>query len=93
MPVPASEWLKVAGRTHYILRGRIEDVPTGITARVVTQTIDAAGQTPNEAGIAWANHTVRTADRAPEIDPRPDPWAWSWEHPLSQPAPTQCYDS
>lgn len=73
------QMLKVAGRTHYILRGRIEDVPTGITAKVVAQAIDAAGQTPHEAGIAWANHTVRTADRAPEIDPGPDPWARNWE--------------
>lgn len=75
--------LKVAGRTHYILRGLVEDVPAGITAKAVGQALDAAGQAPSEAGIAWANHTVRIADRAPELDPGPEPWAWAWENLLA----------
>ena len=73
------QMLKVGSRTHYIIRGLVEDVPAGVTAKVVAQTIDAAGQAPNEAGIVWANHTVRIVDRAPETDPGPEPWVWNWE--------------
>ena len=84
--------LKVAGRTHYILRGQVENAPSGTTVKAVTEALTAAGMAPSEAGIAWANHTVKAADKTPALDPGPDPWGITWAELLkaaSRPATRQ----
>lgn len=70
--------LKVNRSTRYICRGTVVDAPYGTRPRDVVALIDTAGRAPHDAGIAWANHTCRTAASAPPSEVAPDAWRLTW---------------
>lgn len=71
--------IRVAGRARHIIRGAVSDVPEHTTARTVAAAIETAGYAPSEAGIPWANHVVRAADKVSNAERPPagcPEWAW-----------------
>jgi len=71
--------IRVAGRARHIIRGKISDVPEHTTARAVAAAIETAGYAPTEAGIPWANHAVRAADKLPDAErPAGETPEWTW---------------
>lgn len=71
--------IRVSGRARHIIRGVVSDVPERTTARAVAEAVEAAGYAPAEAGIPWANHVVRAADKVPGAERSPagcPEWTW-----------------
>lgn len=71
--------IRVAGRARHIIRGVVSDVPEHTTARSVAAAVESAGYAPAEAGIPWANHVVRAADKVPDAERPPagcPEWTW-----------------
>jgi len=72
--------VRVAGRARHIIRGVIRDVPEHTTARAIADVIETAGYAPTEAGIVWANHAVRAAEKLPDAERPPgDIPEWTWD--------------
>jgi hypothetical protein len=72
--------IRVAGRARHIIRGIVRDVPEHTIARAVAAAIETAGYAPSEAGIPWANHAVRAADKLPDAErPAGEVPEWTWD--------------
>ena len=71
--------VRVAGRARHIIRGVIRDVPEHTTGKTVAGVIETAGYAPTEAGILWANHAVRAAEKLPDAErPAGEIPEWTW---------------
>ena len=71
--------LRVGQATRRIIRGRVTSVPDRTAPSAVMSALDAAGHAPVEAGIAWANHTVKDAARLSGAEEAPRVLTWDWE--------------
>ncbi len=70
------------GREHHIARRYILDAPEDATASDVRFALDAAGMTPAEFGIEWANHSVIAPGEGHTLDTRGEPETVTWDDVL-----------
>lgn len=70
------------GREHHIARRYVHDAPEDATASDVRFALDAAGMTPAEFGIEWANHAVIAPSEGQVLDTRGEPETVSWDDVL-----------
>jgi hypothetical protein len=68
-----------SGRERHIARRYVLDVPEDVTASDLRFALDAAGMTPVEFGLEWANHSLRPLAREEERDARSEPETITWD--------------
>lgn len=67
------------GREHHIARRFVREAPEDATASDVRFALDAAGLTPAEFGIEWANHSVIAPSEDQNLDTRGEPETVTWD--------------
>jgi hypothetical protein len=70
------------GRENHIARRYVLNAPDDATASDVRFALDAAGMTPVEFGIEWANHSVIAPNEGQVFDTRGEPESVAWEEVL-----------
>src|SRR5215472_3058383 len=68
-----------SGRERHIARRYVLDVPEDVTASDLRFALDAAGMTPVEFGLEWANHSLRPLDQEEERDAGSEPETITWD--------------
>jgi hypothetical protein len=68
-----------SGREQHIARRYVLDVPEDATASDLRFALDAAGMTPAEFGIEWANHSLMPLEEGARLDTRGEPETVTWD--------------
>lgn len=68
-----------SGREQHIARRYVLDAPEDATASDLRFALDAAGMTPAEFGIEWANHSLMPLSEGQQLDARGEPETTTWD--------------